>query len=191
MRETGFLSHGEAGRHLNGGSAGLHEFNGVASCEDAARRDHGDIRVTFVREEFLHFLEDRHEGIVRPVHAKAQVAARERTFHDHIIRHAVMLRRAAKKELQSADRRHHDTDLHVAEAGVIFHEGEGRHMKPRTERNAVDTGIHQGVQTSLQGAEGIVHRELLHAVHKDEAVTLLLFHDRTRVEESRFAQHLA
>ena len=105
------------------------------------------------------------------------MAARKGPLDDDEVREPVRLRRAAQEDVERAHARDDDAELGVAKARMIGHHRKGGRVQARREADAVDAAVERRIEAVAQRFEGVVHRELFHAVDEDEAVALLRAHD--------------
>ena len=114
--------------------------------------------------------------------------ARQGAFHDHIVGQAPGAAGALQEQLEGAHRRDDDAELGVAEARVRLDEREGAEVKTRTQGDPVDTTVHSRLQPHLQGGGGVVHGQLLHAVHEDRPLAPLGLHGGGHMHALRLRQ---
>ena len=134
-----------------------------------------------VFHELDDFRHDVVQVVIGPVFTEAQMTAGQRAFDDAVIRHTVYTLTAAQENLQRTHARHDDADLHLMEARVIFNQFECAVVQTSRQRNAVNAGIKTGLESRAERIGRSTHRELLHHVNEETAVTLLAldcgFHD--------------
>ena len=187
--QTAFVGDGEARGYLYACCAGFQEADGVAAGKDAACRDQRNVEV-LVLQVSQQFLGDGHQVVFGPVHAKAQVAAGQRSFDNDEVGQTVELGVFAQEDLQRAYRRYDDAQLGFAEARMIGHQRERTEVQTGRQRDAVDAGVQRCVQARAQGFTRTIHGQLFHAVHKDQAWAFLGFHGLADMQALGFGQAL-
>ena len=86
---------------------------------------------------------------LRPVHAKAQVAAGQRAFDHDEIRQAVEAGGLAQEQLQRPHRRDDDAQLGIAKARVVVHQAERAQVQAGAQGDAVNAGIQRRMQAHV------------------------------------------
>ncbi|MBS1246530.1 MAG: hypothetical protein H6R47_729 [Proteobacteria bacterium] len=87
--------------HLHGGGAVFEEPGGVAAGENTAGRDHRDIQFRGL-QVLVDLGDDGAQVVLCPVHAKAEMAAGKRSFHNDVIRRAIEFGVLAQEQRQGA-----------------------------------------------------------------------------------------
>ena len=187
VRQAAFSRNGKACRNLHGASARVEELRRIGTGKDATRRNHRNIKLLSpqIGENFGH---DGGQIVLRPIHAKTQVAASQRPLDNDEIRQTVGPLVLLQEQLQGTHRRDDDAEFGIAKPGMVLDQGERTQVQAGGQGNPLDTGIECCSQTHLQGFLGGVHGQLFHAIDEDQATAGLACHGRLDVQAGRLFQ---